>query len=498
MEVVMKTTLRIGMVLVSGLLMLTSATGQKTSSEYDDVYYIPTEEKQVPVIEKQVAATPVAPAYEPDDYEKYISNLENQKNNQPEQEYYSDSLEYAGDQNYIETERKEKDGNTYITNNYYNTDDYSYSSRIRRFYDPFYSAGYYDSWYYDPFWYEPGWSFSMSYGYPYMNFGFSYGWPFYSYRYPRYYGFYPYYNSWYYSPYWGYNPYLYGYYNGFYNGYYYSDYYGNYNDGYNTDHRPVYYGPRRTIESNRITSTNTTKAVSTQSRSANPVTSTTNRSASSSDANHTGRTAVSNTTVSQPRTDGNLPKASPSTGSTTTERRPYAATSGNQPRAAEITNHGSGSAPVKAAESVPVAPQDRPVYTRPSTNTIQSRPSNAGSSNVNQNSEINNTNNGSKAPVYSRPSSNTSPTYNRSSAAPVERQSLGSNGNKSQSSSNPAPTYNRQSSSSSSSFNRSSSPAPSYSQPSSSSGSSVGSSSGGSRSSGASSSGSSRSSSGRR
>ena len=36
------------MVLVLGLSAFSSAMGQKTSSEYDDIYYIPSDKKQAP------------------------------------------------------------------------------------------------------------------------------------------------------------------------------------------------------------------------------------------------------------------------------------------------------------------------------------------------------------------------------------------------------------------------------------------------------------------
>jgi hypothetical protein len=446
----MKTTLRSQMVLALGLLATSGAIGQKTSSEYDDLYYIPSDNKSAPVEVKQAAAAPEAPAYEPSDYEKYINSLENQKRGNSGEYRSTDTLEYVEDREYIDTQTKEKDGNTYITNNYYNTDEYSYSSRIRRFYDPFYSAGYYNSWYYDPFWYVPGWSFGLSIGYPYSGFGFSYGWP-------GNYGYYPYYNSWYYSP-WGYgsywNGYNHGYYNGYYNGYY-GDYYG-YNDGYYHNNRPVYYGPRRTIESNRIATANPAKTYS-ANRNARPVSSAANRSVS-------GTSATGNTRVASP----------------VTSRTPAKSIS-NPVVSGQRTETGT---PVqrKSIASAPVSPQDRPVYTKPGSATTQSRPSYSGTPNNNTNmtgsQSRTTTNNGTSAtpagnsqssnrpegsngatPSYSRPSSS-APTYSRpSSSAPTYSRPSSS-----------APTYSRPSSGSSgSSSGRSSSP--SSSSPSSSGGS---------------------------
>ena len=185
----MKTMLHKMMVLVLGLCAFTGATGQKTSSDNDDLYYRPSDNKQAPATVKQETVNPQSPAYEPDDYEKYINNLENQRATSSTQEYSNDTLEYAQDPQYVGSDYYEKDGNTYITNNYYNTDDYQYATQLRRFYDPYYSAGYYDPWYYDPYWYAPGWSFGMSFGFPYMGFSLSFGWPYYSSWYsPYYYG----------------------------------------------------------------------------------------------------------------------------------------------------------------------------------------------------------------------------------------------------------------------------------------------------------------------
>lgn len=108
---------------------------------------------------------------------------------------------------YFETEEDE----TVYINNYYVDDEYSYSSRIRRFHNPYY----FDN--------DPYWNLSMSWGYysPY-----SWNRPYYSG-----YGYWdPWYSSWY-SP-WGY----YGGYSSLYWGYGYYPYYSYYH-GY-----PYYYG----------------------------------------------------------------------------------------------------------------------------------------------------------------------------------------------------------------------------------------------------------------
>ena len=126
------------------------------------------------------------------------------------------------DPEYVESESYEtEDGTTYVTNNYYNTDDYYYATRIRRFYDPFYSVGYYDSWYCDPYWYSPGWSFGFGYRLSLLIFWFflriSLLLPI-----TRYHSLLWGYNDWYYPYYGGYYGYHHGYYDGYYgyNGYY--------------------------------------------------------------------------------------------------------------------------------------------------------------------------------------------------------------------------------------------------------------------------------------
>lgn len=152
-------------------------------------------------------------------------------------------------------------GNTYVTNNYYNTDDYydySYSARVKRFYDPVNGYGYYDPYYTNSYYYDynpASWGVSIYLGYnwwapsyayyapfSYGGFGISFGWgyPYYGYGY----GGYPYYGYGYGYPYYGYG-YGCGYpsygYGGCYNPCYYNSY-----DHYNSG---VYYGPRGSIAS---------------------------------------------------------------------------------------------------------------------------------------------------------------------------------------------------------------------------------------------------------
>ncbi len=115
----------------------------------------------------------------------------------------------------VETRKtSDKEGNTYVTNNYYSFDpddyyDYEYTARIRRFHNVYIGCGYYDAFYTNLYWYtyDPfDWGISIYFGYHW--------WPFYTYYYyPAYYavGFY---YPWYYNPWWYYHPYYY--YGGFY------------------------------------------------------------------------------------------------------------------------------------------------------------------------------------------------------------------------------------------------------------------------------------------
>jgi hypothetical protein len=463
----MKTTLRLYMFLVLGLSAFTCAMSQKnskTSSEYDDIYYIPSEKKAAPSVQQQAPGTIETPAYEPTNYEKYINSLENKSESKSAQSSYIDTVEYAQDQNYVGTDYLGKDGNTYVTNNYYNTDDYYYASRIRRFYDPFSSVGYYDPFYYDPFWYDPGWSFNMSFGYPYYGYGFSYGMPYYSPWYSGYYG---------YSPYsygWGYNPYMYGYNYGYYDNYY-GNYYGH-NQGGNQDHNPVYYGPRRTIENNRIANAGGANAyngnrVGTNngvSRVANSGVSTTGRRpvssggavSSSQPGIGTKRSTTGNgTVVRRPYGEVNSTRSS-GNGSISYDRRTTTSPTGVNPSVRTQTNPNNNTVIRKSTDNSSVgSPQERPVYTRPSSTSTQSRPSYTGNtpSGTNRTSGTEN-----RSSTYSRPNSyDDSPSYDRSG------------------SSSSSPSY--------SSPSRSSSSSPSYSRPSSSSSSGSSYSSGGSRSS---------------
>lgn len=97
----MKTRYRSIAVLVMVLVAFSGAFGQKNTTEYDDMYYIPSGKKSVQPAEKQEVVTPVARQEGITDYERYVNSLENQPaQGQVQPEYTDDSLEYAADPNY--------------------------------------------------------------------------------------------------------------------------------------------------------------------------------------------------------------------------------------------------------------------------------------------------------------------------------------------------------------------------------------------------------------
>ena len=154
-------------------------------------------------------------------YERYILALESGQSVEEATayvksapvEYYdapagNGQMQYA----YVETSQtQDKQGNTYITNNYY---DDSYAARINRFSGPYLGFSYFDPWYYGPsyrFGYSSyyGWNMSFGWGYPYYSSWYS---PYrYGYYDPWYRPYYGYYDPWYYRPYysncWSCTPY---------------------------------------------------------------------------------------------------------------------------------------------------------------------------------------------------------------------------------------------------------------------------------------------------
>ncbi|MBI2279179.1 MAG: hypothetical protein HYU68_00580 [Bacteroidetes bacterium] len=163
---------------------------------------------------------------------------------------YSTATDYYIDQKQVEREAQynqqmgitdsttyyeDENGNTRITNNYYNGDnydydneyyDYEYSSRIRRFHRPYSGYGYYDNCYTNYYWYDYnpynyGVSVYTSYGWWYPRpWGWNVGWSWGS--------------GWYAG--WGI-----GWGMGWGGGYYGSSYWSGYNHGYNHGYNDGYY-----------------------------------------------------------------------------------------------------------------------------------------------------------------------------------------------------------------------------------------------------------------
>ena len=103
---------------------------RNVSSTPDDVYYSERDQQHEP----QPAAASAPPA----DYSRDYSNY-NPDNNTNNSQTPSSTEQYTDDK-----------GNTYVTNNYYNDDDYydyEYSARLRRYYTPAVGYGYYDPFY---------------------------------------------------------------------------------------------------------------------------------------------------------------------------------------------------------------------------------------------------------------------------------------------------------------------------------------------------------------
>jgi hypothetical protein len=142
-----------------------------------------------------------------------------------------------------------QDGDTYITNNYYNDEDYydfQYSSRLKRFHSNYYLNSYYSDYYTNLYWYDYDpydWGISIYFGYNFWD-------PYYytPWHNPHYYGWDNWrWNRWHYWDYGWYNPYYYhhyyghwNYWNGWYgSGYWNKPYYNSYdnNSGFYIGHR---------------------------------------------------------------------------------------------------------------------------------------------------------------------------------------------------------------------------------------------------------------------
>ena len=203
------------LIIISAFFAVSCASTNNAGQAYDDIYYNPSDDNKV-VENSEKPGNP------------YSENIE-EPQTKSSQAYTDDN------------------GDTYISNNYYNEDDfnyddyydYEYATRIRRFHSPVVvSDCYYDSYYtnsywynYDPYYYGTsvymGYNWWPSYGYYGGYYGSGWG---VSIGYGGYYGGYPYYGGYYGGgSYWaGYNH---GYNNGYYDGrygnstsYYYNSY----------------------------------------------------------------------------------------------------------------------------------------------------------------------------------------------------------------------------------------------------------------------------------
>lgn len=253
-------------------ILSSCSSGVFVSSAYDDIYYKAGDEKiiepsqqdnlafsnqqdkaEIPSDNQNFYRNEEAPPPPPVDanYEQKANELTGRYQNyqsepqsdNPQNQSYSSDYSFPDSTEYYQDES----GNTYVTNNYYDDEDYydySYSSRLRRFHDPYFGCGYYDNYYTNSYWYsyDPwdwGWSIYLGYNfwYPYSyfrpSFGFSYGNPYWAWSYS--YG-YPYWGMGYGVGYNSWNAYNSGYHDGFWDGYYYAnntDYYYNSHDGTN-------------------------------------------------------------------------------------------------------------------------------------------------------------------------------------------------------------------------------------------------------------------------
>jgi len=253
---VMKRNLIIGTIIA--LIATSCGTSVQMSGRYiDDLYYWPGD---APLMAAEESLPEIGTENQPVDEDLLIiseagtnsdgtKTLNNYIYADEVPDWYTDvqgqnleSLDPAGEDTLV---IPSEDGETYIVNNYYMDDDFSYSERIRRFHDPYY---------YDPYW---NFSFNWGWGYPYYS---SYHrWN--SWYWDPWYGSSWYWDPWYYDPWyysWGYSPYYSswywggGYY-GHYSPYYYHPHHYNnwaYNDRF--DKKDNYDGERQSRRPNAL------------------------------------------------------------------------------------------------------------------------------------------------------------------------------------------------------------------------------------------------------
>lgn len=255
---------------LNGLLLISlalfsascSSTYQAGTPVPDDIYYSSSDPAPAAPARATYPATPPAPAQD------YTQEGNNYNQN-------ADQQNYTEQQNTSSDYYQDGQGNTYITNNYYNDDyyDYSYSSRLRRFYGPVYGYGYYDPFYTNSYFYDyypSSWGVSIYSTYNWWAPSYYYSSPFcyggigisigYSPIFSPWYS--PWYHDWYYpgSYYHGYyrpySAYNHGYFHGYNQGYNHGYYDGYYGQGYTPyyynsfDATSTYYGPRGGSSSN--------------------------------------------------------------------------------------------------------------------------------------------------------------------------------------------------------------------------------------------------------
>jgi hypothetical protein len=201
---------KLPLIAVVAILVSACATGTYTAKTYDDdIYFSPGDVPPVTIVES------TAPAKESSTQAKsHVAQDQKQEMSQPDQNVniQADDMNNPNLMNSDTTVYYNDDDVKYVINNYYD-DDMDYSSRINRFYNPFYSS-YYDPFFYDDFYYGyggyggfggyggywgfPSYGFSFGLGgyggfpyYGYPGYGYGFGYPYYGYGGGYYGGFYP-------------------------------------------------------------------------------------------------------------------------------------------------------------------------------------------------------------------------------------------------------------------------------------------------------------------
>jgi len=263
---------KITLALLASIIYLTSCNPARmaTSNNNDDVYYSDRDARTEKDFSQQISSSHEQPtpsqeytgtqqgdnqnsSNQSTNEDYTVTNNQSSGNNSNETpERFQDNTQSTGNAN--STQSSDQNGNTYVTNNYYNNDDYydyAYSSRIRHFYHP-YGWNYYDPYYTNMYWYnyDPysyGVSLYLSYSWwgAQNNCGSNWGISN-NYGYPYYGGYGGSYNGGYGGGYYGGYGYNNGYANGYMNGYYAGLYNGSFNPYYFNSNDPYsyYYGPR--------------------------------------------------------------------------------------------------------------------------------------------------------------------------------------------------------------------------------------------------------------